>query len=43
MRFGGVSQIEAAAIQLLSLAGVLLMQAVAAATTLELVALSGFG
>jgi putative ABC transport system permease protein len=43
MLLGGASPIQAAAVQLLVLAALLLVQAVAAATTLELVARSAFG
>jgi putative ABC transport system permease protein len=43
MLLGGASPIQAAAVQLLVLAALLLVQAVAAATTLELVARSTFG
>ena len=43
MLLGGATPIQAAAVQLLVLAALLLVQAVAAAATLELVARSGLG
>jgi putative ABC transport system permease protein len=43
MLMGGATPIQAAAVQLLVLAALLLVQSVAAATTLELVARAEFG
>jgi putative ABC transport system permease protein len=43
MLLGGATPIQAAAVQLLVLAALLLVQAMAAATTLELVARAAFG